>query len=126
MNRRQLRALAVTGALALASLGASSAVSAAPVAKAAKTCSVKGKEQTYGPSYVTSLSVTGVSCGEGEKVVRAYYRCRAVNGPAGRCVRKVRGFACTEQRAGIATQFDARVTCKKRGATVRHSYTQNT
>lgn len=130
MNRRQLRALAVTSLLAVSGATVASEpafASAGPVATASKACSIRGKESKLGPSYVTSLSVTGVSCGEGEKVVKAYYACRVKGGGVrGRCVKKVRNFACREQRSGIATQFDASVTCTKRGATVRHRYTQNT
>lgn len=126
MTRRPLRALAVTAMLAVAGATAAEA-SADPVATASKTCSVRGKERNLGPSYVTSLSVTGTSCAEGERVVKAYYSCRVkAGGVRGRCVRKVRGFACRETRSGIATQFDATVTCSKRGASVRHTYTQNT
>lgn len=124
MTRRQLRSLAVASALALTSLAAASTAAAAPVAAAAKTCDIRGAEATFGPTSVSSLSVTGVSCDEGKKVVRAYYRCRTANGVSGRCVRKVRGLACREQRTTVGNQFDASVTCTKRGVSVRHRYSQ--
>lgn len=123
MTRRQLCAIVVTGAITI--LGTASAAQAAPTASASKTCSVAGREATFGPTSVTSLSVTGVTCAEGEKVVRAYYRCRlASRSVSGRCVRLVRRFACREIRTTGPTEFSASVTCTKRGATVRHRYTQ--
>ena len=47
--------------------------------------------------------------------VVAYYKCRTKNGtrPAGRCTTTVRGFRCTEKRESIATEIDARVTCRR-------------
>jgi hypothetical protein len=76
---------------------------------------------------VTSLSVTGVSCATGERVVKDYYRCRVRSGgKKGRCTSRVRGFRCTETRQSISTQFDARVTCRNGSDRVTHAYTQFT
>lgn len=127
MTRRQLCAIVVTGAIAI--LGTASAAQAAPTASAskAKSCSVAGRETTFGPTSISALSVSGVSCREGEKVVRAFQRCRVASGSvSGRCVRVVRRFACRETRTTGPTEFTASVTCSKRGATVRHRYTQTT
>jgi hypothetical protein len=47
-------------------------------------------------------------------------------GKKGRCTSKVRGFRCTETRESIPTQFDAKVSCSKGSARVKHTYTQFT
>jgi hypothetical protein len=98
-----------------------------PTASAAARCSLSGKERKLGPTYVTSLSVTRVSCATGERIVKDYYRCRVRDGGRkGRCDSRIRGFRCTEKRESISTQFDARVSCRKGKARVRHDYTQFT
>lgn len=80
-----------------------------------------------GPTYVTSLSVTGVSCATGKQVVRAYYKCRVRSGGVkGYCHSKVLGYACSEKRSGISVQFDAKVNCVNGSRRVYHTYTQNT
>ena len=67
-----------------------------------------------------------MSCRRAKKVVRAYYNCRLDNGgKRGKC-KGVSGYSCSESRSGIRTQFDARVTCRKGGKRVKHTYTQNT
>jgi hypothetical protein len=122
-------ALAVVLALLLpaASLTAVAAAGDAPTATAAAKCSLAGKDRKLGPTYVTSLSTTGVSCATGESVVKAYYRCRIRNGgKKGRCTSRVQGFSCTETRESIPTQFDAKVRCRKGDDRVNHNYTQFT
>jgi hypothetical protein len=103
--------------------------SADPAVHAAGKCKLSSKEQRggLGPTYVTSLRVTHVSCKSGKALVKAYYKCRtAKNGPSGRCVKKVNGYSCRESRSGISVQFNATVTCKNGKKVVKHSYTQNT
>ncbi len=116
---------AAVGALALLPAGAQAA---GPEATAAKSCSLAGKTRSLGPTYVTSLSVKRVSCAKGESLVKAYFNCRkSAGGVKGRCVKRVSGYACTEQRTNaIPTQFDATVTCKKGKKKVVHKYTQFT
>jgi hypothetical protein len=98
-----------------------------PAVHAAGKCKLTSKEQRgLGPTYVTSLSVTHVSCKSGKALVKAYYKCRAKNGPSGRCVKKVSGYSCRETRSGISVQFNAKVTCTNGRKVVKHSYTQNT
>ena len=101
------------------------ALSAAPVADA-KTCSIRGKERTFGTTYVYTLKVSGVSCATGGKVVRAYHACRRRNGGRdGRC-RGVYSYRCKERRMqAIRTQFDAKVWCTRGSRTVYHAYQQN-
>lgn len=98
----------------------------APASASASSCKL-GSGQGLGPSYVTSLTVSGTSCTSGKRLVRAYYRCRkAAGGVKGRCTKPVLGYRCRETRHGIAIQFDARVTCTAGKRKVVHTYTQNT
>lgn len=119
----------VIAAATMLAFAGTCAVAAAdgPQAHAAKRCSVRGVERKLGPSYVTSLSVSGTSCANGKKLIKAYYRCRVRSGGAkGRCHRRVLGYRCSERRAGIPIQFDARVRCHKGRRHINHTYTQNT
>jgi hypothetical protein len=121
--------LAVLAVFAIAATTAPVALAGSdgPTASAAARCSLSGKERKLGPTYVTALSVTGVSCATGQRVVKDYYRCRVRNGGRkGRCHSRVRGFRCTERRESISTQFDARVSCRKGSQRVKHDYTQFT
>ncbi|NLT04737.1 MAG: hypothetical protein GXY03_00355 [Solirubrobacterales bacterium] len=125
MLRRLPVAAAVTVAL-LAALPAA-AQAAPPEAFASKSCSLSGKTRSLGPTYTTSLKVRRVSCRKGERIVKAYYKCRVRNGgKRGRCG-GVKRFRCNERRFNsIRTQFDARVTCKRGRKVVKHTYTQFT
>jgi hypothetical protein len=100
---------------------------ALPTTSSAATCSVRGQERTFGPTYVTRLTVAGVSCTTAKRFVRSYYRCRVENGGRdGRC-RRVRGYSCSERRTNvISTQFDATATCRSGSRRVVHKYQQNT
>jgi hypothetical protein len=119
-----LLAVATTVAAAVPATG--SADGSAQV-EAARTCSIRGQERSLGPSYVTSLKVSGVSCATGKAVVRAYHKCRFRNGGArGRCTKRVMGYRCKETRSGIQVQFNAKVSCRNGGRRVDHTYTQNT
>ncbi len=51
--------------------------------------------------------------------------CRIKNGPAGRCVRKVLGYACVEVRTTTPAGINGRVTCKNKKKRVVHAYQQN-
>jgi hypothetical protein len=116
---RTLAALAaVTVLLALAP-----AAPADPPATAAKSCGV-GDERSYGTTYVLGISVSGTSCRAARKVIRAFHGCRP--GKSGRCG-GVLGYSCSESRFNKGrTSYDSRVTCRKGGKTVKHTYTQFT
>jgi hypothetical protein len=103
-------------------LTVSAGASAGPIASAAKTCT---PPKYPGSGYFTSLSVTGTSCSTGSKLAKDYYKCRTAHGLKGRCTKRISGYSCTEKRESIATEINARVTCKKGRATVKHSYQQN-
>jgi hypothetical protein len=93
----------------------------------ARGCSLAGKERSLGPTYTTSLRVSGVSCKTGYAVVRAFDDCRKHHGKAGHCRHRVRHFKCSEHRFDkISTQYDSRVTCRRGGKRVKFTYTQFT
>lgn len=121
-------ALLLLPTLALGSPARASAGDAGPQATAAalKRCGISGRERRLGATYVTSLSVTGVSCAYAERVVRAFHRCRRRNGGAdGRC-RGVLRFRCSERRTSSPVQYDSRTSCRRGGDRVVFRYTQNT
>ena len=103
-------------------------VAALPAASASTRCSVARDGRKLGPTYTTSLTVSGTSCASGKRLVRAYYSCRKRHGGVrGRCTTRVSGYRCTERRANaIPTQFDATVRCARGSARVVHRYTQFT
>jgi hypothetical protein len=99
-----------------------------PANASAATCDIRGKERELGATYVTSLVVKRVSCARGERLVKAFHRCRRDNGgPKARCPRRVSGYRCRERRsATIRTQYSSRVRCKRGKRRVVHRYTQFT
>jgi hypothetical protein len=91
-------------------------------------CNINGKQQNLGASYVTSIQVASVSCGQAEKVVVAYHHCRLQNGGAGgTCKSSVQGFTCTEgpRQSVPGVQFNATAECRKGDAQITSTYTQN-
>jgi hypothetical protein len=97
-------------------------------AAALSDCDITGKQQNLGASYVTTIQVAKVSCGQALQVVLAYHACRNRNGgPGGTCDRAVLGYNCTEgQRQSVpGVQFNATAVCKKGDAEISSSYTQN-
>jgi|SRR5215470_10049386 len=92
------------------------------------SCDISGRQQDLGASYVTSIDVAKVSCGQAEKVVAAYHECRRQNGGAGgTCDTAVMGFTCTEgaRQSVPGVQFNATADCHKGDAEIKSSYTQN-
>jgi hypothetical protein len=130
------RALALVLALALAAAatgcggggGGDNSGSTSTSAAALRSCNINGKQQSLGASYVTSIQVAGVDCGQAQKVVVAYHHCRQQNGGAGgTCNTAVMGFTCTEgpRQEVPGVQFNATADCHKGGAEIKSSYTQN-
>ena len=78
-----------------------------------------------GTGAFTSLKVTKATCSTGQKVAVAHSKCRMKNGPAGRCVTKVRGYACAERRTTVGTQISASVTCSRKKRKVAFAYQQS-
>ena len=112
--------------LPLAVLAATAAfvpsASAGPVAEAAKACD-PGNSRGYGTTYVTRISVSGgPSCSGAKKLIKTFHGCRP--GKRGRCPR-VAGYRCSENRFNSSSQsYDSKVSCRKGGRTVKHTYTQ--
>jgi hypothetical protein len=81
---------------------------------------------------VTSLKVQRVSCAKGEKVIKAYHRCRHLNGgPAGTCGSTLLGFKCKDgKRTRVPNvQYNAAAKCRNGSnpsKRVKSRYTQNT
>jgi hypothetical protein len=103
------------------------AAAAAP-AHAATTCDVSKDGRKLGATYVTALSATKLSCAAAKKDVKAYHACRRSHGgAAGRCTKRVKGFACAETRKAIPTEFSAKVRCSASGGRkLTFAYTQFT
>jgi hypothetical protein len=127
-TRPLLAASAVVGVLSVSGVPSASGSAAQPVAAAASTCNISGKEESLGPTYVTYVGVSGgASCRQAERLVRAFYRCRVKHGGVvGHCS-GVEGFRCTENRyAKITVQYDSHVLCTHGRERIRHDYTQFT
>ncbi len=122
--RFRRRPLAAALALAAVLAVPTAAHAARRPAPRPRTCDVAPLAGTLGTTTVTSLKVTGVRCDAGVRVVRAFTACRLANGPSGRCVRLVNGYACGELRSNGPTSFSATATCRKDRKSVVHKYTQ--
>ena len=106
---------------------ATAAQASSPITRASSTCHLGKDGRRLGATYVTSLSVTRVSCSRGKRVVKAYNACRKAHGGVkGRCPRKVLGYRCSEHRQSIPTEITARVSCKAHSRRVRFNYEQFT
>lgn len=126
---KRLGLLIVLGAALLAGCGGGdSSDSTSTAAASLSSCDISRKQQNLGASYVTSIDVAKVSCGQAEKVVADYHRCRLQNGGAGgTCKTAVQGFECTEgaRQAVPGVQFNATADCRKGDAEIKSTYTQN-
>jgi hypothetical protein len=125
---KRLALLIVLGAAVLAGCGGGSSDSGSTTAAALRSCDINGRQQDLGASYVTSIQVAGVSCGQAEKVVVAYHHCRLQNGGAGgTCKTAVMGFDCTEgaRQSVPGVQYNATADCRKGDAEIKSTYTQN-
>jgi hypothetical protein len=116
--------LAVLAALAVVAPAAASSDRAV----SAGGCSIPTGGEHLGPTYLTSLSVSGTSCSVGLAVVRGYHSCQVRHGGAkGYCTSSVSGFRCSERRGpSIATEFYSSVSCRAGSRRVSYKYTQFT
>ncbi len=116
--------LAILFAFALAPAGGY----AGPIARMASGCSIPHKGEHLGPTYLTSLSVTGTSCSTGLIVVREYHNCQLKHGGVkAKCTAKVNGFSCQEKRGpSIPTEFYSTVSCQSGTRRVNYKYSQFT
>jgi hypothetical protein len=117
--------------IALVSVIALAAVAAAPASASTpkRGCDLSFEEgQHLGASYVDPFTVKNTSCSKGEKVIKAFNKCRKQNGGAdGRCNSQVEGYSCDEgKRTSAPSQYFADVVCKSGDKKVKFHYTQNT
>jgi hypothetical protein len=125
---KRLSLIIVLVATALAGCGGGGDSDTTSTAAALTSCDINGRQQNLGASYVTSIEVAKVSCGQAEKVVVAYHHCRQQNGGAGgTCTTAVEGFDCTEgaRQSVPGVQFNATADCRKGDAEIKSTYTQN-
>jgi hypothetical protein len=114
---------------ALAVLAVAAPAAASPQrALSAGACSIPNGGEHLGPTYLTSLGVSGTSCSAGVAVVRGYHACQLRHGGVkGYCTSTVNGFRCTERRGpSIATEFYSSVSCHEGSRRVSYQYTQFT
>ncbi len=124
--RGALLTAALLGLLTLAAVGAASS-SGAPLARAAGSCNISGRQQSLGPTYVTYVGVSGTSCSRALRLVKSFYRCRLSHGGVKGHCSSVEGFRCSENRfAAISVQYDSHVLCTRGRERIRHDYTQFT
>ena len=117
--------------LALVCAIAMAAVTAAPASAETpkRNCDLTFEEgQSLGASYVDPFKVKNTSCSKGEKVIKAFNKCRKENGGSdGRCKSRVEGYSCDEgKRTSSPSQYFADVVCKDGDKKVKFHYTQNT
>jgi hypothetical protein len=125
---KRLSLIIVLVAAALAGCGGGGDSDTTSTAAALTSCDINGRQQELGASYVTSIEVAKVDCGQAEKVVVAYHHCRLQNGGAGgTCKTAVQGFDCTEgaRQSVPGVQFNATADCRKGDAEIKSTYTQN-
>lgn len=101
---------------------------AAPTATLASGCSIPHQGEHLGPTYLTSLSVSGTSCSTGLAIVRGYHACQLKHGGVkARCSSAVSEFHCTEKRGpSIPTEFFSSVSCQSGSKRVNYKYSQFT
>ena len=122
ISRLRRCALLALVLLAPAAIPAATATASPRALAATHNCSLP---KYTGLGYFTSLSVSGTSCANSDKVAVAYYHCRLKHGAAGTCHSSVLGYSCHEKRQSIPTEVDGRVTCTKGSATVVHTFQQD-
>jgi hypothetical protein len=106
-----------------------SATAPASASPKSSTCDLTFEEgQHLGASYVDPFTVKNTSCSKGEKVIKAFNKCRKDNGGRdGHCNSSVLGYSCNEgKREAAPAQYFADVVCKNGDKKVKFHYTQNT
>jgi hypothetical protein len=100
------------GATAVAAAGLASVGSAAPVAHAAKNCSV-GSGRQFGYTYLTALSESGTTCSAATSLAKAHGR--------------QKGWKCATKRLATSPiQYQASESCTSGARKVIWNYSQNT
>jgi hypothetical protein len=106
----------------------SASAAGSPTAVIAGGCSIPQGGEHLGPTYLTSLSVSGAGCATGLAVVRAYHNCQLRRGSVkATCNSSVAGFRCRERRGpSIPSEFYSSVSCTSGGKRVSYTYSQFT
>jgi hypothetical protein len=84
-----------------------------------KKCEAPKTFPEDGGSFTSLSAGSGVKCTSAASVATAWAKCAAANGKGGRCVKKVKGYACAEIATTSGTTRASRVTCKKKKAAVK-------
>jgi hypothetical protein len=72
----------------------------------------------------TSLTALGTTCKTATSLATAVAKCQAANGKGGRCVKKVSGYACTEQATTVGTVRTSKLRCVKKAVVVTFGETR--
>ena len=84
-----------------------------------KKCEAPTAFPEDGGSFTSLSAGSGVKCTTAASVATAWAKCAAANGKGGRCVKKVKGYGCTESATTSGTIRTSRVTCKKKKSVVK-------
>jgi hypothetical protein len=109
-------------ALALSALLTSPALAAdgaSAKATSLKKCAAPTTFPEEGGSFTSLSAGSGVKCTSAASVATAWAKCAAANGKGGRCVKKIKGYACGETATTSGATRTSRVTCKKKKAVVK-------
>src|SRR3954452_5519491 len=77
-----------------------------------KKCEPPAAFPEEGGSFTSLSAGSGVKCTSAASVATAWAECAAANGNGGRCVKKVKGYACAETATTSGPTRNSRVTCK--------------
>ena len=126
MHALMIRFALATSLLTLAL--AMPAGAAGPTAHASKSCKLTiSQQRNSGATYLTKLSVSGVSCATGLKVEKAWQACRRKTAGHKTCKSRVLGYKSTQKILGSSkVQYVADVTATSGSRKVYFRYSQNT
>ena len=107
---------------------AGTATASGPTAMASKSCHLTINQQRHsGATYLTQLSVSGVSCSTGLKLEKAWQACRKKTAGHRTCKKRVSGYSSSQKILGSSkVEYDAKVTMKRGSKKVTFIYQQNT
>ncbi len=92
-----------------------------PKAKPSRTttaCTPPAAFPEAGGSFTSLAASKGVTCATATAVAKAYATCATANGKGGRCVKKVRGYACREEAFTAGGVRTTTATCTSGTKTV--------
>ena len=110
---------ALTASVLLSAPVLAEAGGVAPSASKFKKCTAPATFPEEGGSFTSLSAGSGVKCTSAASIATAWAKCAAANGKGGRCVKKVKGYACGETATTSGTVRTSKVTCKKKKAVVK-------